>query len=358
MQKVTVLTGGAGFIGCAVAAKLIDGGCNKIVAIDNMHPQIHKTPGRPEVMPDEVELIVADVCDAAAWDKFLAEYDPATVIHLAAETGTAQSLSESNRHAMVNVVGTTQMLDAFSRAGKMPDQIILSSSRAVYGEGAWASAKGEVFYPGARSHRQLAQAEWTFECDGMPARPTAHRAGTVFPNPSSIYGATKLAQENIILAWCGAMNVPASILRFQNVYGPGQSPFNPYTGIINIFHRVAYAGGAIEVYEDGDIGRDFVFIDDVANAVVAALRNPPVTSRSLDVGSGSATTILAAAKGIAALHGAPEPVICGKFRDGDIRWAVAETSDLERELGVRAQVDFLHEGARLVGDWLALKGHM
>jgi dTDP-L-rhamnose 4-epimerase len=357
MEEVVVITGGAGFIGCAVSARLAGQGA-RIIAIDNMHPQVHRSPDRPEALHPDVELIVADVCDGAFWDKFLADHRPVTVVHFAAETGTAQSLTESNRHAMVNVVGTTQMLDAFTRNDAIPQSIVLSSSRAIYGEGAWQAAHGVRFYPELRSHAQLAGAEWDFSYDGAKASPLRHRAGDVFPNPSSIYGSTKLAQEHIIKSWCAAMQVPASLLRFQNVYGPGQSPFNPYTGIINLFHRLAYAGQTIPVYEDGMIGRDFVYIDDVADAVVAAIARPPAAFRTLDVGSGVATTILDAASHIARLHDAPEPVICGKFRDGDIRWAVADVEALAADLGVRARIDFIGQGAKLVGDWLMLKGYM
>jgi len=357
MQDVILITGGAGFIGCAVAKGL--GGFNqKIVAVDNMHPQIHRSPERPAALPADVDLIVGDVCDDVFWDGFLAEYRPSVILHFAAETGTAQSLTESTRHAMVNVVGTTQMLDALGRAKILPGHIVLSSSRAIYGEGAWQGSQGERFYPDLRSHAQLSAKNWDLMQDGQRGRPLPHRASDTNANPSSIYGATKLTQEHILKSWCAAMHVPVSILRFQNVYGPGQSPFNPYTGIINLFHRTAYAGGTIEVYEDGQIGRDFVFIDDVADAVVAAIHMPPTVIRTLDVGSGVPTTILEAARHIAELHGAPEPVICGKFRDGDIRWAVADVQDLEADLGVQAKVDFLKEGAKLVGEWLIDKGYM
>lgn len=357
MQETMIITGGAGFIGCATAARL-GGWDGRIVAIDNMHPQVHVTPDRPHTLPDRVDLIVADIRDSALWDHVLAQYRPSIVLHFAAETGTAQSLTESNRHASVNVVGTTQMLDAFTRAGILPAHIVLSSSRAVYGEGAWRSASGALFYPPLRSHEQLERGQWDFSSEGAAALPMPHRASEVFPNPSSIYGATKLAQEHVIKAWAAAMKVPATILRFQNVYGPGQSPFNPYTGIINLFHRIAYAGGAIEVYEDGQIGRDFVFIDDVVDAICAAVARPPKGLRFLDVGSGVPTRIGDAARHIAALHGAPEPIICGKFRDGDVRWAVANIDDLEDELKVRPQVEFLSTGAKLVGDWLVAEGLM
>lgn len=357
MSNIILITGGAGFIGCAVSRKLVGQGY-KIIAVDNLHPQIHPTLERPEALHPDVELIVADVCDPDFWNDFLTDHYPHTVVHLAAETGTSQSLTESNRHAMVNVVGTTQMLDAFTRHNAIPKAIVLSSSRAVYGEGMWQGQDGRSFYPEVRSHQQLVRSEWDFSRDGHQANPLPHRAAEVMPNPSSIYGATKLAQEHIIKAWCAAMQVPASILRFQNVYGPGQSPFNPYTGIINLFHRVAYAKQPIQVYEDGEIGRDFVYIDDVADSVVGSIMTPPDTMRLLDVGSGRATTILQAARLIASLHLAPDPEICGKFRDGDIRWAVADVELLEADLGVRAKVDFASDGAKLVGDWLLSKGYM
>lgn len=357
MNDIILITGGAGFIGCAVSQKLLGQGY-RVIAVDNLHPQIHPTQKRPEALHPDVELVIADVCDADFWDGFLADKRPHTVVHLAAETGTSQSLTESNRHAMVNVVGTTQMLDAFTRHEAIPQAIVLSSSRAVYGEGMWRTQDGQGFYPDVRSHQQLSRAEWDFSRAGQKAEPLPHRASEVMPNPSSIYGSTKLAQEHIIKSWCAAMQVSASILRFQNVYGPGQSPFNPYTGIINLFHRAAYAKQPIQVYEDGVIGRDFVYIDDVADSVIASIFTPAESLRILDVGSGNVTTIFEAATLIAALHGAPEPVICGKFRDGDIRWAVADADPLAEELGVRAKVDFASDGARLVGEWLLDKGYM
>jgi dTDP-L-rhamnose 4-epimerase len=357
MRDVTIFTGGAGFIGCALARN-IGGRAGHIVAIDNMHPQVHKTSKRPVAMPEDVELVVADVRDAKFWDRFLAEYRPTTVVHLAAETGTGQSLTQATRHASTNVVGTTEMLDAFARAGNLPEHIILTSSRAIYGEGAWQAGSGEVFYPKLRDRRQLEQRIWNFMRDGVEAKPLPQRAAQIFANPASVYGATKLAQEHIVTAWGAAMKVPITIFRFQNVYGPGQSPFNPYTGIINVFHRKAYKGEVIDVYEDGLIGRDFVYIEDVANVVAVAMSKPPASMRILDVGTGVVTTILDAAHHIAALHGAPAPQISGKFRDGDVRSAVADIRDLVTDLGVCCETSFLDTGMPLVGEWLIASGGM
>lgn len=357
MEKAIIITGGAGFIGSALAQKLGVEGL-PIVAVDNLHPQIHPEQKRPEALPDFVHLHQGDVTSPATWEAVLEKWHPHVVVHLAAETGTGQSLTEATRHADVNVVGTTAMLDAFSSRKIVPSHVVLASSRAVYGEGAWSDDRGAIFYPAPRSHAVLAAGQW----DPLPpggegkVSPVPHSAATVFPAPTSVYGATKLAQEHILAAWCGAMQVPLSIFRLQNVYGPGQSPFNAYTGIITLFIRLARKGQQLEVYEDGEIGRDFVFIDDVVAALDAGIRMPPIERRLLDVGHGVSTTIRDAAGTVAKLHGAPVPAVCGKFRDGDVRWAVADPVPLEVQLGVKAQVSF-EEGARRVGEWLISRGY-
>lgn len=357
MRDAVVVTGGAGFIGCAMADKLREFGL-PVVAVDNLHPQVHPQRTRPADLPAHVALLEADVTRPDTWSAVLDQWNPAVLVHLAAETGTGQSLTEATRHADVNVVGTTAMLDAFAARGLRPSHVLLTSSRAVYGEGAWKETdSGEIFYPPPRSHRMLAAAQWSPQGpSGGPAQPLPHDAASVHPAPTSVYGATKLAQEHILSAWCGAMQVPLSIFRLQNVYGAGQSPFNAYTGIITLFHRIARQGGQIEIYEDGDIGRDFIYVSDVADALIAGLRKVPDGVRVLDVGSGVATTIGEAARLIAAMHGAPEPRVCGKFRDGDVRWAVANAQPLHAGLGSRASVDF-RSGAVKVGAWLVERGY-
>ncbi|GHD21375.1 NAD-dependent epimerase/dehydratase family protein [Tianweitania populi] len=356
-EHCILITGGAGFIGIALADRLTGRPGSRLVALDNLHPQIHPSGKRPPLLHEEAELVVADVCDSVAWDDLLARFSPEVVIHLAAETGTAQSLDEASRHANVNVTGTAEMLDALSRNRIQPRLIVLASSRAVYGEGLWQTEQGTSFYPEPRTHVMLSSGKW--DPDGpnnLPAQALPHAATTTFPRPSSIYGSTKLAQENILSAWCGARGVPLTIFRFQNVYGPGQSPFNAYTGIINIFHRLARKGDTIPVYEDGQIVRDFVFIDDVADAVVAAVDLPDPYTGIIDVGTGTATTIQAAAEVIAELNGAPAPEVCGKFRDGDVRSAVADITKMVELLGVRPTVDF-REGSARVGQWLVANGY-
>lgn len=350
-----LVTGGAGFIGCAISGLLIDAG-HSVVVLDNLHPQIHERQERPEALHPAARLIVGDVTDAEAWDGVLADYKPTFVYHFAAETGTGQSLLEATRHGSVNVVGTTRMTDALSRHNCAPRSIVLSSSRAVYGEGAWRDDTCNVIYPGIRTHAMLSGGQWEpLPGSGGRYRALPHAAGDVRPSPTSIYGATKLAQEHILAAWCSAIGVDLKILRLQNVYGAGQSPINPYTGIITLFHRMARKGQAIPVYEDGDIVRDFVYIDDVARVLVAVAAGGATTD-VVDVGTGRPVSILDAARTIATLHGAPDPYITGQFRDGDVRSAVADTQVLSRYVDVDGMIPF-QLGARLVGDWLVEKGY-
>jgi len=343
-----LVTGGAGFIGSALSRRLAPGAA-RWVALDSLHPQVHASGERPAELDDAAELVVGDVTDAAAWDALLSDFRPDVVIHLAAETGTAQSLDEATRHASVNVVGTTQMLDAFGRHGIVPERFLLSSSRAVYGEGSWIREDGDEFYPGLRSHAMLAQGQWDFP--GAQARPVS--AVRTVPAPTSVYGATKLAQENILAAWAGARDTELTVLRLQNVYGPGQSLINSYTGIVSLFSQLAEQGTSIPVYEDGLITRDFVYIEDIASAFQAALATSRSAGvRTFDVGSGVGTTILELAREIARYHGAPDPVITGAFRDGDVRSASCDIQPTVEALGWRPEWS-LEAGVTGLQEWIA-----
>jgi dTDP-L-rhamnose 4-epimerase len=343
-----LVTGGAGFIGCSIANALAHG-AERWVALDSLHAQVHSDRTRPKGLSDGAEFVLGDVTSPSDWDALLEQFKPDTVVHLAAETGTAQSLDEATRHAWVNAVGTTAMIDAFGRHQLVPERFILSSSRAVYGEGEWIDADGLAFHPGIRSHSQLASKEWDFP----DARPIASASNRTAPSPTSIYGATKLVQENILSAWAGARGAQLTILRLQNVYGPGQSLINPYTGIVSLFSRIAAHGEAIPVYEDGKVTRDFVYIDDVAAAFAAVLRSTQSADvENYDVGSGQASTILELATEIAKYHGAPEPTLTGLFRDGDVRYAACEIAQAEGALGWSPRWN-LQQGVASLQEWIA-----
>jgi dTDP-L-rhamnose 4-epimerase len=315
--------------------------------MDNMHPQVHETPDRPADLDDRVEFVVGDVTKPEDWDALLADAAPTHIIHLAAETGTGQSLREATRHADVNVVGTTQMLDALVRHDKLPEKIVLTSSRAVYGEGKWVDAQGNESYPGQRSRQMLESKTWDFP--GLTVTP--FNSATVEPRPTSVYGSTKLAQEHILKSWCLSMNVTPVVYRLQNVYGPGQSLINPYTGIVSLFAQKAKAGEVIPVYEDGEIIRDFVFIDDVASSIVLGTLNSGANENAYDVGSGEATSILELARIAASVYGAPEPQINGMFRDGDVRAASCTIDDTKAALSWAPKV-MVDEGLRTLCRWI------
>ncbi len=335
MTSTVLVTGGAGFIGTTLARRLVETG-HRVVAVDSLHPQVHPEPTRPASLPAQVDLLPLDVTQAETWATVLGAVRPDVVVHLAAETGTGQSLSEASRHGMVNVVGTTRMLDALLAADAVPAHLVLASSRAVYGEGAWRSADGSTFYPEPRTHDDLVAQRWD-PCgpDGLPGRPLPSRADRTPARPTNIYAATKLAQEHLLSAWSAATGSALSILRLQNVYGPGQSLTNSYTGILALFARLSLAGQAIDVYEDGHIVRDFVHVDDVAMALTQAIARPPTRARLLDVGSGVATTVHEVARTMAASAGAPPPVVSGRFRDGDVRAASCELDATTSALGYR-----------------------
>lgn len=345
-----LITGGAGFIGTALAHRLVEAG-HDVAVMDVLHPQVH-APGHPIDLPPSVRLFTGDVTHAPDLDAVLRLTRPSQVVHLAAETGTGQSLAEATRHGSVNVVGTAQLLDALTRAHLVPDQLVLASSRAVYGEGAWRSGT-DTFYPRPRSHAQLVAGIWDPQGPtDKPAVPLPSCAGRTEPRPTNIYAATKLAQEHMLTAWTTAHDTNLSVLRLQNVFGPGQSLTNSYTGIVALFARLARLKRPLEVYEDGRIVRDFVFIDDVVDALFAAIIKPASEIRCLDIGSGVGTTVHDLARRIATICDAPEPIVVPKFRDGDVRAASCLIEPAENELDWRPKWN-LDDGLHALLKWMA-----
>jgi dTDP-L-rhamnose 4-epimerase len=345
-ESTCVVTGGAGFIGCALSAGL-SRRFERVIVLDSLHPQIHATPVRPAALHRSVEFRLADITRQSVWDELLAAVRPRVIVHLAAETGTGQSLTESSRHAHVNVVGTTTMLDALSRHQCVPEQMILSSSRAIYGEGAWRHQDGSVFYPGQRDREQFARAAWDFP----GAEALRSSAATTEPRPTSVYGATKLAQEHIMEAWARAYGARLGILRLQNVYGPGQSLINSYTGIVSLFVRLAKEAKSIPLYEDGLMRRDFIYIDDIAAALLAAIDTGPAETTRFDIGTGEIATIGQVAEIISHRYGSPKPHVSAGFRHGDVRHASCDNSAALQQLSWSPQWT-LDRGLNALCDWI------
>ena len=304
--------------------------------MDVLHPQVHGE-GAAIDLPPSVRLLTGDVTHAPDIDTVLRLTRPSQIVHLAAETGTAQSLSEATRHSSVNVVGTTQLLDALSRAALVPDQFVLASSRAVYGEGPWRSGS-QVFYPHPRSHAQLLASIW--DPQGLtdnPAVPLPSCAGRTEPRPTNIYAATKLAQEHILAAVGGGSRHQAERASLAECVRAGSVADEFVHRHRRSFRAIGPQQRTLEVYEDGRIVRDFVYIDDVVDALFAAIERPAAEPRCLDIGSGISTTIHELAKKIAAICDAPEPVIVGKFRDGDVRAAKCDIEPATKELEWRPE---------------------
>ena len=208
------------------------------------------------------------------------------------------------------------------------------------------------FLPKASQPRSAAAGIWDPQGPtGESAVPLPSCAGRTEPRPTNIYAATKLAQEHMLAAWTAAHDTNLSVLRLQNVYGPGQSLTNSYTGIVALFARLSREQRPSEVYEDGRIVRDFVYIEDVVEAVFAAMEEPATEPRCLDIGSGIPTTIHELAQKIATICNAPEPVVVAKFRDGDIRAARCDIEPAKNELDWRPKWS-LEDGLRALLDWI------
>lgn len=345
-----LLTGGAGFIGMRLLKALAKSEY-RVAVMDCLLPQVHPERETSVRRLGGARLILGDVADCKDWDGTLNQFAPDIVVHLAAETATGQSLDLPGRQVRTNVMGTAQMLEAFVRNGKMPKHIVLASSRAVYGEGCWRRGD-ERTYPHPRSHRSLSAGQWD-PVSGPGWQPVPHRAGLVDARPASVYAATKLAQEHLLAAWTSAKGVSLTVLRLQNVYGPGQSWANPYTGVLVHFAACALRGEPIRVYEDGKIIRDFVHIDDVCDAFMLAITDnqPPATPRVFDIGSGQPELLLDVAHRVAALCRGTVRVT-NEFRDGDVRAAAADVAQSKAELGFTPRRS-LDSGLRDLIGWVA-----
>lgn len=342
-----LVTGGAGFIGCAISEGLVKR-FSTVTAVDNFHPQVHRQKSRPPRLHSSVRLIQGDITKSETWHSVLSQCQPDVIVHLAAETGTAQSMDEASRHAEANVLGLTRMLDALRARNTVPRKILLASSRAVYGEGTWRDLQThQTFSPGQRKVKQLDQGQWDFP----NAKPIPSSVAQTIPQPTSVYGATKLAQENILRAWAASFGSTATILRFQNVYGPGQSLSNPYTGILPLFAQLARRGISIPLYEDGRMQRDFIHIDDVVSAIEHALSCAEAHNQTLDVGSGSMTEIREVAALIASYCGAPRPHVCGKHRFGDVRHASCDIEHTTHLIGWKPRIS-IQSGVTSLLTWI------
>lgn len=348
-----LITGGFGFIGRAIIRQLLSDSESSIVVIDKLLPQIHGEHPEFSELENHCQIrFIKD--DIANLNNHVDNFDDVeTIIHLAAETGTGQSMYEIENYYKTNVQSTAILLEAIVKNKSFkPKRILLSSSRSIYGEGAYVCPKTgkKRYYPDTRRAEDMRAGNFDFSIEGVKLEAVS-TLETDYLSPKSIYAASKLAQENICRVACEALGVDFIALRLQNVYGPGQSLRNPYTGIISIFTNILRQGGEINVYEDGMESRDFVFVDDVASVFIEAMDINIKSPAFFNVGMGFASTVLDLVDAIEVKMDAKgSHFISGDFRPGDIRHAFADITALKANFKNIPTIGLI-EGIERTIDW-------
>ncbi len=350
MRGHVLITGGAGFIGSHLADELLRHGY-RVRVLDNLSTQVHgPNARRPAYLAPDVELIVGDVRDGAAVRKALEGID--AVYHLASVVGVGQSMYEIERYTDVNNRGTAVLLEALIQ--NPVARLVVASSMSIYGEGLYRNANGTPVECVDRCKEQFARGEWEpHGPDGEELIPVA-TPESKRPVLASVYALSKYDQERLCLMIGDAYKIPATALRFFNVYGTRQALSNPYTGVLAIFASRLLNNNAPCVFEDGEQRRDFVSVLDVARACRLALESEDAVGRAVNIGSGECYTINEIARRMAEVMGKEyiEPEITGKYRVGDIRHCFADISLARALLGFEPRVEF-DAGLSELADWLS-----
>lgn len=355
MNKI-LITGGAGFIGSNLALKLLSKGY-QVTILDNLSPQIHgqspetASPLYLSIRDKVNRFIKGDVCDPETVKEALAGQD--AVIHLAAETGTGQSMYQIEKYTQVNIGATALILDHLTNHPHSVKKMIIASSRAIYGEGKYLSEELGPVYPEARPAEELAKGKFEVQYPGCskPLQLVATDEDSKI-HPTSVYGITKQNQEQMVMTVCKAIGIAPVALRYQNVYGPGQSLSNPYTGILSIFSNLIKHNKEINIFEDGEESRDFVYIDDVVHATILALEKKEADGEVFNVGSGVPTSVIQITEQLLKEYNSSSAYrISGNFRIGDIRHNYADLTRISRSLGFSPQVT-VQEGIHRFASWV------
>lgn len=350
-----LITGGAGFIGSGLALYLIDNGYT-VTILDNLSQQIHgEDPEKSSPLylsiKDKVRFVKGTVTSRADWETAIADNE--VIVHLAAETGTGQSMYQIEHYAQVNIGGTALMLDILANKKTAVKKVVIASSRAIYGEGKYISKELGAVYPKHRIAADMdnGQFEVTYPGVNGPLKLVATDEESKI-HPSSVYGITKQNQEQMVMTVCPTLGIAPVAFRYQNVYGPGQSLTNPYTGILSIFSTLVLNNKPVNIFEDGKESRDFVFITDVIRATFLGIEKEEANGQVFNVGTGIPTTVQEVAEGLIKLYGKDVPVhISGNYRLGDIRHNYADMQKIEQLLGFRPAVSFA-EGLRQFTEWV------
>ena len=354
MKKI-LITGGAGFIGSHIALQLLENGY-EVTVLDNLLEQIHGVaPDRTSPLycsiKDKVRFIKGDVCNKADWVNALKDVD--YVIHLAAETGTGQSMYEIKRYIDVNIGGTAHLLDILTNTKHHVKRVVVAESRAIYGEGKYHCEKCGDVYPTERKDEDMAKGDFECHCPkcGAKVKLVATTEDSAI-HPSSVYGVGKQVQGQLVHMICKSIGIESVSFRYQNVYGPGQSLTNPYTGILSIFSTRIKNHKGINIFEDGKETRDFVYIDDVVDATIAGMEVPEANGYVFNIGTGVATDVRTVAQALCKHYGIEVPLqVTGNYRLGDIRHNYADITLAKQILGFQPKWTF-DEGIKQFTEWV------
>jgi len=340
--KKILVTGGAGFIGSNLSLKLL----SKVTILDNLSKQIHganpdKTSPLYNSIKNKVHFIEGSVTNREDWLKAIDSVD--CIVHLAAETGTGQSMYEIEKYVGVNIGGTALMLDILTNTNHTVKKVVVAESRAIYGEGRYYSKELNQFvYPTERSEAAMRAGDFEVKYKGCdsPLKLVGTTEDSMI-HPTSVYGITKQVQGQLVHLVCPSIGIASVSYRYQNVYGPGQSLSNPYTGILSIFSTRIRNGNGINIFEDGKETRDFVYIDDVVDATILGIEKEEANGHVFNVGTGVATDVLTVARTLIEKYEIDVPVtISGNFRLGDIRHNYADITAARTILGFEPKWSF------------------
>jgi len=351
-----LITGGAGFIGSNLAIELVKRG-HEIRVLDILLEKVHgpnpslTSPTYKSLLRYPIEIIIGSILDKDSLRS--AVLDVEAIYHLASETGTGESMYRSALYSSVNVVGTALLLDVLREKKSKVKKLILSSSRSVYGEGSYQCSLHGIVTPPSRLESRLSKGDFGCYCPICDSEVDLIATKENAPFSSgSFYALTKQIQEDTMRIVAGSLEIPYVILRLQNVYGPGQSLNNPYTGILSIFSTLMRNSSDINIFEDGNESRDFVFITDVVKAFISALSTEDVANTTFNVGSGQPTSVLTIANYLKQAYSSNSKIeISGNFRLGDIRHNFSDLSNASKYLKYSPEVS-IEEGIKLFAEWV------
>jgi dTDP-L-rhamnose 4-epimerase len=347
--KRALVTGGAGLIGSHLVDLLLSEGWT-VRILDNLEPQTHKN-GKPEWINPAAEFRLGNVQDYQTMHSALDDID--VVFHQAAYGGY---MPEMAKYVLVNSFGTAQMLEII-RDHQLPiRKVLVASSQAVYSEGAAKCTEHGHVIPLLRPAEQLRAGDFRVHC------PACGRPTTSIPTPETtpmggetVYAITKVDQERLVLLWGKQTGIPTIALRYSCTYGPRQSLFNPYTGVIAIFCTRLLNGQPPILYEDGGQTRDLCFVEDIARANLLAATTDRLDGLPVNVGSGRATSVRDLAGIIADQLGVKiAPVARGEFRPGEIRSLISDISRI-RTIGYEPETT-IEQGIAHYIDWIKTQG--